>query len=386
MNFSKRRISIIVGLLLALFLYIFFFTPNSQQKSLGSSYNYSPDGYAGWYQYMVDQGATVKRWQKPLTDLPNSPSQRPVTLLVINNFTVNNFSDWLNYDGEQAMTQWLSKGNRLVILGYPTLTTKAPFTTLHQQDTGSIKIETTRRMNSNSGYDYKEPISLSSPIITPLKDEFGNIVWGDSNHFFSSTPYLGANAYQAPLMNYKFLAGIVQPSANYEVWIDEYIHGYKDKETLIKEKAQATTQDFLNYLRNTPFFPLFLQLTLLLFVAIFGLNIRLGKPKLVPSIKVNNSQAYITALADVLEKGENRDMIIETIMKEEQRKLQKALGLGTILVDKEVVYGAWQEQTQLSEREIKQVLEINKDPRSLNDADIIEWLRKWRSIHATVAK
>jgi len=377
MKLSKRRLSIITALLVAFFLLVVFTPSNNQQKSLGSSYNYSPDGYAAWYQYMSEQGRTIQRWQKPLSELSKYSSQSTVTLLI-----VSDFSD-LEPNNLTELEEWIKQGNRLVLLGFPSFATAAPFTTLHQQ----VKIETTRRIDlkaltSDKKVNINRLIPSQSQQKIFLQDEFGPIVIGGDNVIFSSTPFLGANAYPKPLVNYEFLAQLVQPSPNYQVLVDEYIHGYKDQETLLKQK----TQNVIEYLQKTPLYPVFIQLAILLFIVVIGLNIRLSKGKDLPSIKVNNSQAYITALADVLEKGENRDLIIETISKEEQRKLQKALGLGTVLVKKEVVYETWQEQTQRSAKEIKQVLEIGKDPRSINDAEVIDWLKKWQSIHAIVSK
>ncbi len=368
MKYSKRRLSLIIGVIaIAFILYLFLLKPTNNQTSSGSSYNYSPDGYAGWYQYMSDKGTTIKRWQKPSEELVKATSKVPITLLRV-------YGNWQAVGYSQADKQWLDKGNRLVILGFRTSSTNAPFTTLISQDSSSIKIETTRR----------ETVKYNNNII--LKDDFGAIVWSENlskeKVIFSSTPYLAANAYPKPLINYEFLAGLVQPSPNYEVWIDEYIHGYKDPQTRLKE----TAKDIFQYLQNTPLYPVFIQVTILLCILIIGLNIRLGKSKSLPSIKVNNSQAYIMALGDVLEKAESRYFVIETIMKKEQSKLQKALGLGEVLLDKNIIYQAWQEQTQHSSKEIQQVLEITKDLGSLNDGDVIAWLKRWQSIHAIVTK
>ncbi len=42
---------------------------------------------------------------------------------------------------------------------------------------------------------------------------------------------------------------------NQAIWVDEYIHGYKDRETLALEEQE----DVLSYLAQTPWFLLFIQ-------------------------------------------------------------------------------------------------------------------------------
>lgn len=233
----------------------------------GSTYSRSPDGYGAWYAFMEKQGTPVKRWQKPFDNLPgvSSPSISPteiqtktqngITLLRVNKQLGE---EWLNSQEEN----WVKKGNTLVVLGVRESVTEAKFSSIQESSAGGVKVDTRRREE------------LPEAGKQSLGDRFGAVVWqqklGKGQAIFATTPHLAANAYQDEPGNYKFLAQLVTQTGNL-VWVDEYIHGYKDQEVRAKEDAE----DWIVYLAKTPLLPALLQAGVLLLVLVLAQNRRI---------------------------------------------------------------------------------------------------------------
>jgi hypothetical protein len=336
-----------------------------------------------------------------------------------------------------------------VILGVHQPVTEAAFSTTHNSSTGSVKIDTQRRAK-----DEKESL---------LGDRFGAIVWeesiGKGRVIFATTPHLAANAYQDYQGNYEFLAQLVSQSAvpgqqrtadNRAIanrptgnsqnsrWVDEYIHGYKDSELIIKReyannrstanrptgnsqsgglgsRAQADNrstanrptdnsqnpvwvdeyihghkdsevikreqrEDIFSYLAKTPLFPAFVQGFVLLLVAIWALNRRFGKPLTLSAPVVDNSEAYIQALGGVLQKANSTEFILEVVGKEEQLQLQKALFLGEVPLDHQSLVNAWVQQTGRPATELEQLLQMQSRKRRMSETELLTWLGNWEQI------
>ncbi|HEY9743329.1 MAG TPA: DUF4350 domain-containing protein, partial [Coleofasciculaceae cyanobacterium] len=243
MNLSKRRLwlfgAIAIG---AIILLTLLAAPTNNRLNSGSTYNRAPEGYGAWYAFMAERGTPVQRWRKPFQDLANNKeAEPPITLLRVNSALTKKTLSNMEQD-------WVKSGNTLVILGVHQPVTEAAFSTTHNSSTGSVKIDTQRRAK-----DEKESL---------LGDRFGAIVWqkslGEGQVIFATTPYLAANAYQDFQGNYEFLAQLVtqsgvpgqqqavdnrltanRPSDNSQnpMWVDEYIHGYRDLEVIKREHA-----------------------------------------------------------------------------------------------------------------------------------------------------
>lgn len=364
MRFSNRRLWIFGAIAIAaIVLLTLLAAPAGNKPSSGSTYNRAPDGYGAWYAFMAERGTPLQRWQKPLEDFTRSDRQdSPATFIRI---YPELLPEW--FTSVLPEQQWVAQGNRLVILGVDRPVTAASFSSLQASSSGKVKIDTRRR-------EQKAQETL-------LGDRFGAVVWrqkiGKGEMILVSTPYLAANAYQDFPTNYNFLADLVTRSGS-PIWVDEYIHGYKDKETIAAEVAQ----DFWRYLSKTPLFVGLIQLFILIGVGIWAGNRRFGKPFSTAVAATDNSKAYIEALAGVLQKAGSREFIIGAIDREERRQLQQALGLEDKLLDEKVLIDAWLQQTGKSPKDLESVLRVARKKRPRNDTDLLIWIKKWQKIRS----
>ena len=352
--------------LLALVLLSLFAAPRTAPLQSGSTYGHAPDGYGAWYAYMQQQGAPIQQWRKPLQQLiepgkindtipisvsaaPRSASQsEPLTLLQI-----NPGSNW--WTGTPS-DDWFKQGNVLVRLGVHPRLTEAPFRSTLDSPVGKITIATSRR---------------SSPNQALLKDQYGAVVWqeaiGKGQIIYAATPYLAVNAYQDEPGNFKFLAQLVTAPGQ-PIYVDEYLHGYKDRETIAHEAKGGV----LAYLAKTPLILIAIQAGVILLVLIWGKNQRLGAPLKLVEPQPDNSQAYIQALATVLRKAGSSDFVMDTIGKAEQLNVQRSLGLGADLLEPQTVIEAWRQQGRSME-ELESVL--LRHERRLGDEKLLTWIR-----------
>jgi ribosome-associated protein YbcJ (S4-like RNA binding protein) len=344
--------------LAAIILLTFVTGPQNNKLNIGSTYSRSPDGYGAWYHFMQSRGITIQRWQKPFSDLKTEN----VTLIQVNSYSIPPELD-------KQEQEWVEKGNNIAILGVNGSVSAAKFSTMQKSLVGNVKIETRRRRQIHS----------TEKVV--LGDRFGAIVWekhyGKGKAIFSTTPYLAANAYQDYRANYQYLSDLVSEKGNL-LLIDEYIHGYKDSSIRNREGEG----DLASYFAKTPLFPGLVLLSVLLLVLIWGQNRRFGKPVSLETPTIDNSKDYIQALAQVLEKAEAREFVVEMVGKEEQLQLQKALGLGQELLDYQTLANAWAQQTGSSPTELDAVLTLQKRKRRISEKELISWLGKWQTFRS----
>lgn len=394
MNLSNRRLWLLGAIAItAIIIITLLFAPANNKLNSGSTYNRAPDGYGAWYAFMSKRGTEIQRWQKPFADFAKNPDAKtPSTLLRI-------YSSSIPEVVSDIEENWVKQGNTLVNLGVRAPVTKAPFSSLHSDSAGEIKIDTGRRYTSE-----KKQV---------LGDNFGAIVWQKTLEkgivYFAVAPHLAANAYQDFSGNYEFLARLVTRSeagtpgiegteqvlaVNFiknpidrqsenpskilnKVWVDEYIHGYKDPEIIQREYGE----NLFSYLAKTPLFLVLIQGTIILIVAILAGWNRFGQPVTLSAPQVDNSEAYIQALAGVLEKANSTDFVVEILGKAEQLQLQKALLLGQASVETETLIKAWVEQTGRKAAELEELLRSpSQKRRRISNPDLLARLRKWEQI------
>lgn len=357
LNLPRKKLILIIAITLGfLILLTVIFAPNQQLSQQGSTYGRDPSGYGAWAAFMEEKRTPIQRWQKPLEKL--SEKSEKITLLQIHNsLQPESFSQQI------LPRQWLEKGNRLIILGILNPVTEAPFTTMQPSSFGNITIDTSRRAKNA-----KDQL---------LGDRFGAIVWrekvGQGEIILATTSNLAANAYQDFQSNYQFLADLVTKEG-YALWVDEYLHGYKDSDVIQSEIGQTIWNFFL----KTPFLIILIQLLILILFLLWSGNRRFGKAIAVIPPTRNNSEAYIQALAGVLEKAESADFVVSRLQEAEQKAVQSALGLGTNPLSSNALVAAWEQQHSDSSSKLRSLLLQENIPK--NNEDLRIWLEKWHTI------
>ena len=298
---SRRYWLIALAIAIVMLASFLLLIPHQSQRLQGSTYGRSPGGYGAWWAWMEQNHTPVQRWQK-------SPDQlitltEPATLLRIDPQAIVSGSPQASLGSISTNdSQWVAKGNRLVYLGRWANLSAAPFDQTLDSEFGPVKIQGRRRATS-----------INSPL---LSDEHGAIIWrevqGDGEIIWVIPPFLGANAFQEQTANFQLLQALMQPD-RHQLWVDEYLHGYKDSETLAAEAVGTVW----HYLQQTPLFPLFVQLLLLCGLLIGWGNRRFGRPQAPPPLPANNQQTYVYALAQVLEKGDRPEFVVQQLLQAE---------------------------------------------------------------------
>lgn len=382
-----NRRTVTLGLLaLALLLGLMILgAPATGRSASGSTWHRGPAGYSAWYESLEQQGVTVQRWQRPVealleqlgeaedatvTLIQNPPAGseiQPETLLVV----LPEFIDEQTLPSRLPwVPQWIGAGHALVVLGVKTPATAAPFSQTLTSEAGAVKIDTRRRYG----------ITSNQQVI--LADDYGTVVWRQAidagrnagQFVVAATPYLAANAYQDQPGNFALLTELVAEAGG-RVWVDEYLHGYRDQEAIA---AEVGGDSWLNYLTRTPLVILVAQALAVTLIALLAFNRRLGQRRTLPTPKVDNSQAYIQALAGVLHKAGSHDFVVQTLSQAERIHLQKSLGLGEKPVAIAQLQAAWNEQSGRPATDLAAILN-SSPPRG--DRPLRDWLKQLQSLH-----
>ncbi len=384
-NLKRRWKYLAIAALVLIVLTSLFAPQRGNQILYGSTYGRAPSGYGAWYQYMQEEGTPIQRWQKPLETFlaEQGGDGGPVTLLQVGESPI-----WLeDYAQNQAeLAAWLAQGNRLILLRSQGEVTLAPPRSEIETPLGPVTIETRRRLVSDQPDPEPEealevrfplqpqlksqpavslayaalgpvqnPETLESGRVTLLADQYGAIAWaeaeGKGSYIYSVTPDLGANAYQNSPGNFAFLAGLVKANEA-ELWVNEYSHGYQDKNAE-GETAAVTWGD---YFLGTPLMLAWIQLLVLLGITLIALNRRWGLPSPLVQPKLNNSEAYIEALAGVLRRSGSNGFVLSQWQSAERQRLQRQLGLGNRPIELTALLQSWEQQTGESAEAIQRLL------------------------------
>lgn len=365
---SNRYVRIGLVSLVILMVLAFVLAPATGQRTSGSTYIRSPEGYLGWFEYMESAGTPVQRWKRPLADLTAQTvaDSDPQTLIRIYSGIVNQYQAW----DRQWLNEWLAAGNTLIALGVNTRIEDVPFTSRQASPFGEVVVKTRRRQDLAVNSDYNL-----------LGDELGAVVWQQERDdpsgqlYLAATPHLAANAYLNEPGNYPFLADLATRTGG-PIWVDEYLHGYREADVVVDEVVNS----WGDYLARTPIKIALIQAVILLGIFLIAQNRRLGNSVLVQAAKIDNSRAYIDALAAVLHKARSTSFLVDIIARAERSSLQKALGLNETGVEDTVLAEAWTEQTGKSRKDLDPLL---RSPQNPTDSVIKTWLEQLRKIRQT---
>ena len=359
---------------IALILLTLINAPSSPQ-SIGSSYSKTPEGYGAWYEYMKKNGATIDRLRKPNNAEFFNANSKNTTFIQI---AIDNKS----FTGQPIDTNWIEKGNRWIIIGAgyssskKVQATKASFTSQPNTIVGPIKIDTTRRFVKTKPIENADTLldRQEQPLI---QDDYGTLVMkntlGKGELIYIVPQFIAANAYQSNPGNFKYLSTLAK---NDRIWIDEYLHGYRDIETA-KQEGKGSLFEFL---AQTPIIILFTQFLIGISVLIYGKNRRFGQIKTVEPPPINNSLAYIRAMAGILQKANSTDFVTETLSKAEITKLQRNLGLGTAPHPPATIIKLWTEKTGRSPGELEQIFHGLHRQQKLSETELTKWLALFQNI------
>ncbi|PSN12599.1 DUF4350 domain-containing protein, partial [filamentous cyanobacterium CCP5] len=322
---QRRYLWIAAAALVLLGLVAFLAAPVNNRLLSGSTWGHAPDGYGAWYTSMVEQQAPIQRWQRPIAEFLEVSAHEPATLMQILPRPVS--ADQV-FAERFWLEDWLVPGHTLVILGLAEPVTRAPFTVSLPTAAGRVQVQTRRRRSPDGSF---EPL---------LADEYGAIGWQQSRQggrvIAATTPFLGANAYLNEPGNFAFLAELVADSG--PIYIDEYLHGYRDSDVLVREVAGS----WLSYLAQTPLGLLAVQVGIVGLVVLLAQNRRPGSRRRLTSPRPSDSEAYMQALAGVLSRADSRDFLIEILLRSERQVIQRELGLGDGPIADGELRSAWQ--------------------------------------------
>ena len=347
-----------LAIALALLLVLTLLTAPNNPKSDGSTYSRSPEGYSAWYDAVKQAGQPIEQSRQPLNKLFDRKG-RKITLLQISPEADRNAID----------RDWISQGNRAILIGsrMASRITDAPFNSNIAIPQGQLQIATSRRYHDRNAQS--------------ITDQYGAIVQRETigqGEIIRILPlFLAANAYHDTANNFEFLTNLTKGD---RIIVDEYIHGYRDAES-----AEAEGKgDLFSYFAKTPVAIALIQIMVLLGVLIYGKNWRFGPVRSIQPPVVNNSRAYIQALASVLQKANSTDFVTDTLSQAELQHLQRELGLGTGNLDRHSLLAAWQAETGQSPALLSDLLDSlsEKSPRhkKLTEAELTQWLARLQQL------
>jgi hypothetical protein len=367
LQFLRRYWQVLATVIAIIILLIVVSGPRGNERLAGSTYSKQPSGYGAWYQMMVDRSTPIERWRKSSKELMTKYSTNTTWLQINPAIT--------QLDLSTAEKNWIEKGNTLIVLGVDAPPKDIDFSQDLPSAQGAVRIETTRRLVSDS-----LPTAVTA-IQKIVGNSQGNVLvsaqLGAGQLIVSTTPHLAANAYQDWRPNYELLASLIP--AQQRIVVDEYLHGYHDVQSAGATDRTAT--DGLTYLLRTPWLVVLFNFCLVLFLVIWQQNRRFGAVIIPQPPAVDNSLAYIQALGGVLRQARSSDFVVQNIGKAEQLALQQKLGLGSQqLVDRQTLLTAWVTQTKLPATDLQQVLQLATDHRRLNEKELRQWLLQWRTL------
>jgi hypothetical protein len=125
------------------------------------------------------------------------------------------------------------------------------------------------------------------------------------------------------------------------------------------------------------------QLLILVGVLLLSENRRLGNLTRLKAPVVDNSRAYIEALAAVLHKAASHTFLVEMIAKAERAALQKALGFSDPGVEAAAVKAAWIDQTGQPAERLDPLLQPPQTFTQAPERSLRDWLAQLREIRQT---
>jgi hypothetical protein len=360
----------------------------------GSTYSHAPGGYHKWYVYMQKQPQSqgkIQRWRRDYSELleQEAPNQdliesqqrqlqyvalddialdAPQTMVRISNAGILDINTTITAD----LREWAQKGNTIIQMGWYGRATDAPFQSKLSSSVGPVLVETTRRR--------ERELSGAGAL---LKDDTGAVAWieseGKGKIIHVTYPLLAANAHAEETNNFAFL-GRLASQAGGQIWVDEWMHGFRDRKSQNAARRERDIPDVQAYIfRTTPALALLIQGIVITSLLIWGKNWRFGPLQVIRSREIANSERYVQALAGVLNQARHTDFVLAQLGLRLRQQLASQLGLAADraptarLPDDATLAQAWTAQTGQSAQEVLKLLQQADSGRRLSDAELVTW-------------
>jgi Domain of unknown function (DUF4350) len=344
---------------LCLILIVTATAPTSYPK--GSSYDNALNGYAQWYRFMETQQHPVKRWRRAYSQLSGT-GQTMIQVADVEGFQSAEL-------GASEILNWVKNGNTLIELSWAGSVTGAPFVSDLPTPKGAVRIETTRRY---------EPRSFDEAL---LKDEFGTVIglktFQKGEVIKIAYPWLGAGNYVNQGGNFQALADLATQRKG-TIWVDEWIHGYRDKETTSVLSGDKT-QDLWDYFAQRPIAVIAGQGVLLLLLLLWGQNQRFGALTRIAPPPRNSNEQYIQALADTLNTHGHTEYVLALLGQSLRDRLKSRLSLvgADLAGDGDGAIAAqWATVTGRPASELLELLEQSSAKKRLRDSELLAWVQQ----------
>lgn len=336
-----------------------------QQYAKGSSYEQSRSGYAQWYQFMETQKHPVKRWRRAYGQLTGTGQ----TLIQVAADVERLQEPLLN---SSDILDWVKQGNTLIQLSWDGGITGAPFSSELPTPKGGLRIETIRRYAAKNN-NFDEVL---------LKDAFGGVIGLDTLQkgevIKIAYPLMGSGFYAERGANFQILADLATQRKG-TIWVDEWIHGYRDLEAAPVLGDAATPQDLWDYLAQRPIAVMAGQGVLMLALLFWGQNQRFGALLRIAPPPRNSSEQYIQALADTLNTHGHTEYVLALLGQALRDRLKSRLSLvGADLAGDgdRAIATEWAVVTGRPGSELLKLLEQSRSETRLKDSELLVWVQQ----------
>jgi hypothetical protein len=310
---------------------------------------------------METQQHPVKRWRRAYSQLSGT-GQTMIQVADVEGFQSAEL-------GASEILNWVKNGNTLIELSWAGSVTGAPFVSDLPTPKGAVRIETTRRY---------EPRSFDEAL---LKDEFGTVIglktFQKGEVIKIAYPWLGAGNYVNQGGNFQALADLATQRKG-TIWVDEWIHGYRDKETTSVLSGDKT-QDLWDYFAQRPIAVIAGQGVLLLLLLLWGQNQRFGALTRIAPPPRNSNEQYIQALADTLNTHGHTEYVLTLLGQSLRDRLKSRLSLvgADLAGDGDGAIAAqWATVTGRPASELLELLEQSSAKKRLRDSELLAWVQQ----------
>jgi hypothetical protein len=321
------------------------FLPES--TTLTSTFNPKPSGYSGLFELAHRVGISCRRWQLPYRHLRNTKG-----MLIV----ISPGESLQDFELDQLLS-WVAAGNKLMYLD----SFSYSFSRKIVNRVGARITETDAVSDRRMSISSTDPAFAFVPSLTVnsdtrieggtalLKDSSGCLIaeleHGKGKILLGVVPALGANRHlsdESEWPNLQFLVNLFSTTDG-DVLFDEICHGY----------SQAG--NVFVYLGRGPAGMLFLQMLLILAVALGSTAQHFGAVKTVAAGRRLSSLEFINGLANTFRRAKAADLAFDVLNHSFRARLCKALAISSHEQDERLVE-AWVEATGGAANEFRDYL------------------------------